>query len=64
MKNQQGGVVADQPIVVSGTSNLVPTDANSLAFGRTPAQVLGVVYEGGAANNYGFFPQRVNGTIR
>ncbi len=64
VKNQQGGVVADQPIVVNSASNLVPTDASSISFGRTPAQVLGVVYEGGAANNYGFFPSRVNGAIR
>ena len=64
VKNQLGGVLGDQPIVVNGQANLVPTDANSIAFGRTPAQVLGIVYEGGAANNYGFFPNRVNGTIR
>ena len=41
----------------------MPTDANSIAFGRTPAQVLGIVYEGGAANSYGFFPNRANGRI-
>ena len=64
VKNQQGGGFGDQPIVMNGVSNLVPTDANSIAFGRTPTQVLGIVYEGGAANNYGFFPSRVNGTIR
>ena len=64
VKNQQGGVIADQSLILNGAANLVPTDGASLAFGRTPAQVLGVVYEGGAANNFGFFPQRVNGTIR
>ena len=64
VKNNLGGVVADQPITLNGVANLVPTDANSIAFSRTPAQVLGIVYEGGAQNNYGFFPNRVNGTIR
>ena len=63
VKNQLGGVLGDQPIVMNGVSNLVPTDSNSLAFGRTPGQVLGIVYEGGSANNYGFFPNRVNGRI-
>ena len=63
VKNQMGGGFGDQPIVVNGVSNLVPTDDNSIAFGRTPAQILGIVYEGGAANNYGFFPNRVNGRI-
>lgn len=64
VKNQLGGGFGDQAIVVNGSANLVPTDGNSIAFGRTPAQVLGIVYEGGAANNYGFFPNRVNGSIR
>ena len=64
VKNQLGGVIADQPIIMNGVANLVPTDGNSISFGRTPAQVLGVVYEGGSANNYGFFPNRVNGTIK
>ena len=63
VKNQQGGVIADQPLVMNGVANLVPTDGNSIAFGRTTTQVLGIVYEGGAANNNGFFPNRVNGRI-
>ncbi len=63
VKNQLGGVMADQPLVVNGAANLVPTDTNSIAFGRTPAQVLSIVYEGGAPNKFGFFPNRVNGRI-
>lgn len=63
VKNMLGGA-GDQPIIMNAVSNLVPTDGNSIAFGRTPAQILAIVYEGGAMNNYGFFPQRVNGTIR
>ncbi len=43
--------------------NFVPNDINGLAFRRTPAQVLNIAYGGGAAANYGFFPNRVNGVI-
>ncbi len=54
---------ADQGITLNGVPNLVPTDANSIAFERTPGQVLNIVYAGGQANNFGFFPNRVNGAI-
>jgi hypothetical protein len=54
----------DQPIRVQGTANIVPTDANGLAFARTTQEVLNIVYLGGAAANFGFFPNRVNGNIR
>lgn len=53
----------DMGVVVDGTSSIVPTDANSLVFSRTTAQVLNIVYLGGASANYGFFPQGLNGTI-
>ncbi len=54
----------DQGVVLDGEANIVPADENSLVFSRTPQQVLDIVYLGGAVNNFGFFPDRMNGTIR
>ena len=46
-------------------SNIVPLDSNGLAFSRTAAQVLNIVYLNKAAVQMGgFFPAGVNGTIR
>ena len=47
------------------TSNIVPTDGNGIAFGRTTGQVLNIVYLNKAqVTAGGFFPAGVNGTIR
>ena len=56
----------DQGIVGDAvTSNLVPTDANGLVFGRTAGQVLNIVYLNSAAvTSGGFFPNGLNGNIR
>lgn len=54
----------DQGIVVDGKANIVPTDANALAFSRTTTQVLSIVYLGGESAEFGFFPRRLNGAIR
>jgi hypothetical protein len=57
------GAADDQGVIVNGKSNIVPTDENGLAFSRTTAQVLNIVYLGGGSGNFGFFPQGLNGAI-
>jgi hypothetical protein len=54
----------DQGIVHQGRLNHAPTDAAGMAFGRTTAEVLNIVYLGGAGGGFGFFPSRLNGAIR
>ncbi|MBV1692271.1 ferritin-like domain-containing protein [Novosphingobium sp. G106] len=56
----------DQGITGTATmSNIVPTDADGLAFSRTTGQVLNIVYlTGSAAVAGGFFPSGVNGNIK
>ncbi|MDH7975021.1 ferritin-like domain-containing protein [Sphingomonas sp. AR_OL41] len=47
------------------TSNIVPTDANGIAFSRSAGQVLNIVYLSKAALvGGGFFPSGVNGFIK
>jgi hypothetical protein len=43
--------------------NILPTDANSIAFSRSTAEVLPIVYLGGAGKG-GFFPNGLNGNIK
>lgn len=57
------GAADDQGVVWNGTANIIPSDKNALAFSRTTAQVLNIVYLGGASGGYGFFPQGLNGKI-
>ena len=54
----------DQGITLKGKANIVPTDSNSIAFARTPQEVLNIVYLGGPSGLYGFFPTQLNGAIR
>jgi len=56
--------VADQGVTVNGTVNIVPANASAMAFGRTPGQVLNVVYlTPTTATSGGFFPNGVNGSL-
>ena len=55
----------DQGVLLDGQTNIVPTDKNGLAFSRTAAQVLNVVYlTPKKATSGGFLPKGTNGDIR
>ncbi len=49
--------------VTSGAATVVDADANAIAFSRSTAQVLKVVYGGGTTSG-AFFPNGLNGTIK
>ncbi len=53
----------DQSIRRGGRANIVPADANSIAFSRSPDQVLNIVYLSPEGTPGGFFPAGLNGTI-
>jgi hypothetical protein len=54
----------DQGVTLNGQANIVPTDGNGLAFGRTPGQVLNVAYlTPSVASSGGFYPHGVNGQL-
>ena len=61
-----GGADLDQGIEVGGKANIVPSDADGIAFSRTPQQVLRIVYltnQTGVSSG-GIFPNGMNGTLR
>ncbi len=54
----------DQGIGKKSSANIVPTDNNGIAFSRTAANVLNIVYlTPKATTKGGFFPKGVNGAI-
>lgn len=59
-----GGSDLDQGILVNGLPNLVPTDANSIAYSRTAQQVINIVYLSPTGAPGGFFPAGLNGGLR
>lgn len=54
----------DQGIGDTTTSNLTPVDERGLVYGRTPQQVLNIVYLNPNGQPTGFFPNGLNGTVR
>ena len=55
----------DRGIGTARTGNLVPTDKNSIAYSRTPGQVLNIVYLNPAkVSKGGFFPSGLNGEVK
>ena len=59
-----GGDDLDQGVVRDSSVNIVPADANGIAFSRTPRQVLNIVYLAPDAASGGFFPNGLNGALR
>src|SRR6185437_14339415 len=45
-------------------TTFVDADANSIAFARTPAQIIQIVTGGSATNKGVFFPNGLNGNIK
>ena len=60
-----GSVDNDQGVVDSdGDANIVPADKNGLAYSRSAADVLNIVYLTSAkAGKGGFYPAGLNGDI-
>ncbi|GIW34930.1 ferritin-like domain-containing protein [Meiothermus sp.] len=56
----------DEGITRMGKANLVAADSNAVAYGRTPSEVLKIVYLTGNAgvSMGGFFPMGLNGSLK
>jgi hypothetical protein len=65
LRDTLGGSEADQGIIGdAGKGNILPTDANSIAFSRNTRQVLNIVYGAKDATKGLFFPNGLNGAIK
>jgi hypothetical protein len=62
LRDSAAGTEKDQGVSVGGRANIVPTDANGIAFSRSTTEVLKIVYLGGTDKG-GFFPDGLNGAI-
>jgi hypothetical protein len=64
VRAKASGADDDQGILLNQrSSNIVPADNNGITYSRSPSQVLNIVYLGGAASKFGFFPDKLNGKI-
>jgi len=64
LDSKSGAGHRDQGTIRDGKANIVPADRNGLAFGRTPGQVLNIVYlNPDVVRHGGFFPAGVNGAL-
>jgi hypothetical protein len=60
-----GTTDTDQGIGTATTANLVPANSAGLVLGRTPQQVLNIVYlNRGGTSSGGFYPSGLNGAYR
>lgn len=50
----------DQGVVQGGSANIVPADANGIAYSRSAREVLNIVYLQAGATSGGFYPAGVN----
>ena len=58
------GNYADEGFMTNGLQTIVPSGGYNIAFSRTPAEVLAIVYLGSASTPGGFFPNGFNGNVK
>ncbi|BDX32792.1 hypothetical protein TUM20985_33390 [Mycobacterium antarcticum] len=63
ISNARGSLGGGKDQGISGP-NLIPADGNGIAFGRTPGEVLDIVYLKKGASAGGFFPAGANGDLK
>jgi ferritin-like protein len=64
--NDDQGIGADQSTLGGGSktpSNIIPTDANSVAYARTPREVANIVFGAKGASSGLFFPAGLTGDL-